>query len=119
MIEGVIAARKIYLYRGICDMRRSFDRLARMVDEQLQQDPLNGDVFVFINRDSSRVKALYWDKDGYVLWYKRLEQGQFMIPGGEGIEIDRASWMHMLEGIEVKIIKRRPRYRVSGDKKVK
>jgi len=105
-----LAARRIYLYRGICDMRRSFDRLARMVEEQLQQEPLSGDVFVFINRNSSRIKALYWDKDGYVLWYKRLEQGQFMIPGGEGIEIDRTAWMHMLEGIDVKIIRRRQRY---------
>jgi len=117
MIEGVIATRKIYLYRGICDMRRSFDRLARMVDEQLQQDPLNGDVFVFINRDSSRVKALYWDKDGYVLWYKRLEQGQFMIPGGESIEIDQTAWMHMLEGIEVMVVKRQSRYRVPDGKR--
>jgi len=66
-----------------------------------------------------RVKALYWDKDGYVLWYKRLEQGQFIIPGGEGIEIDRTEWMHMLEGMDVKIMKRQPRYRVSDGKKIK
>jgi transposase len=98
-------------------MRRNFDRLARMVDEQLQSNPLSGDVFVFINRAMSRLKALYWDTDGYVLWYKRLEQGQFMIPGGEGIEIDRTAWMHMLEGVEVKIIKRQRRYVVNDRKK--
>jgi transposase len=117
MIEGVIAVRRIFLYRGICDMRRSFDRLARMVDEQLQHDPLSGDVYVFINRDSRRLKALYWDQDGYVLWYKRLEQGQFIIPGGDGIEIDRTAWVHMLEGIDVQVTRRQPRY--GRDKKLK
>ena len=97
-------------------MRRSFDRLAQMVDEQLQQEPLSGDVYVFINRDSSRLKALYWDRDGYVLWYKRLEEGRFMIPGGAGIEIDWAGWVHMLEGMEVKILRRQPRYRREKEK---
>lgn len=119
MIDSVIAARRIYLYRGICDMRRSFDRLARMVDEQLQQEPLSGDVFVFLNRDSSRLKALYWDRDGYVLWYKRLEQGQFMMPGGEGVEIDRAAWVHMLEGMDVQVVNHRPRYNIPDGKKIK
>jgi transposase len=110
MIEGIIASRRIYLYRGICDMRRSFDRLARMVDEQLERDPLSGDVYIFINRDASRLKALYWDRDGYALWYKRLEQGQFKIPGGESLEIDRTAWVHMIEGVEVKVLKRHKRY---------
>lgn len=110
MIEGVIAVKRIYLYRGICDMRRSFDRLAVMVQERFERDPLSGDVFVFLSRNASRLKALYWDRDGYVLWYKRLERGQFVVPGGEGIQIDRAAWVHMLEGIDVKVVKRHPRY---------
>ena len=119
MIEGVKESRRIYVYRGICDMRRSFDRLARMVDEQIQSDPLSGDVFVFINRGSSRLKALYWDRDGYVLWYKRLEQGQFTLPGGEGIEIDRTAWVHMLEGIEAKIDRRQARQVIPDGRKSK
>jgi transposase len=101
---------RIFLYRGICDMRRSFDRLAGMVEDRLERDPLSGDVFVFINRDASRLKALYWDRDGYALWYKRLEEGRFMIPGGEGMEIDRTAWVHMLEGMDVKVLRRQPRY---------
>jgi transposase len=97
-------------------MRRSFDRLARMVAEQIQENPLSGDIFVFINRSSSRLKALYWDSDGYVLWYKRLEQGQFPIPGGEKIELNRAEWITMLEGLEIKVMNRQRRYSLARKK---
>lgn len=110
MIEGVISRRGIYVYRGICDMRGSFDRLSRIVDEQMGRNPLSGEIFVFINRNANRLKALYWDKDGYALWYKRLEQGQFRIPGGEGIQIDRREWVNMLDGVETKVINRQKRY---------
>jgi transposase len=115
----IFESRRIYVYRGVCDMRRSFDRLAEMVTGQIERDPLSGDVYVFVNRDTSRLKALYWDKDGYVLWYKRLEEGQFKLPGGEGIEIDRTAWVHMLEGIEAKVVKRQRRYRFVDGKKIK
>jgi transposase len=89
MITAPATARRIYVYRGICDMRRSFDRLAWMIREHMNGNPLSGDVFLFFNRASDKVKALYWDRNGFVLCYKRLETGHFVMPGGESLEIDR------------------------------
>ena len=79
-------------------MRRSFDRLALMVEEQIKKDPLSGDVYVFINRSSDRMKALYWDRNGYVLWYKRLEEGSFELPGGGSLAISQKRWQGMIAG---------------------
>jgi len=102
---------RIYVYRGACDLRRSFDRLALMVSEELKEDPLTGDWFVFLSADRRKLKVLYWDNDGYALWYKRLEAGRFVIPADNTGCLDRASWAHLLEGIEARVIKRQPRYR--------
>ena len=112
---GAINAR-IYLYRGACDLRRSFDRLALMVIEEFKEDPLKGDWFVFLSADKRKLKVLYWDNDGYALWYKRLEKGRFVMPADDGPYLDRASWAHLLEGIQVRVIKRQPRYRLENMK---
>jgi len=110
---------RIFMYRGICDMRRSFDRLARMVEEELEQNPLSGDVFVFLNREQTKLKCLYWERGGYVIWYKRLEAGKFVSPQAVGIELDRLEWTHLLEGIEARIIKKQPRHTIPDEKKFK
>ena len=75
---GLTAATRIYLYRGVCDMRKSFDGLCGIVRSDLGADPLSGSLFVFVNRRRSMVKLLYWDRDGLALWYKRPERGCFM-----------------------------------------
>jgi len=103
--------RRIYLYRQGCDLRKSFDRLAGLVQEQMGKDPLSGDLFVFINRRRNMLKALYWDRDGYALWQKRLERGRFPLPGGSATELQRLELVHVLEGVRVNGIERLPRYR--------
>ena len=112
MMTAVMASKtRIFVYRGVCDLRRSFDRLALMVQEELNEDPLGGDWFLFLSADKRKIKALYWDTDGYVLWYKRLERGRFELPAGDEAVIDRMSLMHLLEGVKAEIVSRQPRFR--------
>lgn len=106
----IIPRQRIFLYRQACDLRRSFDRLAYMVREELSQEPISGDLFVFINRRRNMLKALYWDKDGYALWQKRLERGCFALPEISGNEMESLDWVHMLEGVRVSGMKRLRRY---------
>lgn len=93
-------------------MRRSFDGLARMVEEFLGDDPLSGHLFVFRNRRGDRLKILYWDRDGYVLVYKRLEAGTFRFPESDGrsVRVTAAQLAMILEGVELQDIKKRRRY---------
>jgi transposase len=94
------------------DMRRSFDGLSRMAEEVIREDPFSGHLFVFRSRRSDRVKILYWDRDGYAIWYKRLEEGTFRFP--EGIsgkaEIERSDLLLLLDGIDLSDAKRRKRF---------
>jgi transposase len=74
------ASTRIFVYTGVTDMRRSFDRLAQMVEEHLEQDPESGYLYLFFNRRRDCVKMLLWEGDGFVIWYKRLEAGTFAVP---------------------------------------
>jgi transposase len=74
------ASIRIFVYTGVTDMRRSFDRLAQMVEEHLAQDPESGHLYLFFNRRRDSVKMLLWEGDGFVIWYKRLEAGTFALP---------------------------------------
>jgi transposase len=78
---------RIWLATQPVDMRRSFDALAEQVRTILADDPMSGHLFVFRNRTSQRVKILWWDSDGYVLYYKRLERGTFQFPAASGKSI--------------------------------
>jgi transposase len=70
----------MYLAVGRIDLRGSFGRLASVVRQVLQQDPMSGAVFLFVNRAGNRIKVLWWDRNGYVILYKRLSRGSFFLP---------------------------------------
>lgn len=110
---------RVYLCTLPTDMRKSFDSLSGLVQEHLGQDPLAGDLFVFRSKRGDRLKLLYWDNDGFAIWYKRLEEGTFLFPtadgqrakvGAHGLAIRPAELAMLLDGIEVANIKRRKRY---------
>jgi transposase len=91
-----------------------FDRLAERVQSVIGEDPLSGHLFIFRSRNGSRLKILTWDRDGYVLWYKRLERGVFklprMAPGSRSIELRASELAMLLDGIDMARLKRVPRY---------
>ena len=103
---------RIFLCLTPVDMRRSFDGLASMAEQVVCQDPLSGHLFVFRGRRGDRVKILYWDRDGYALWYKRLELGvfRFVDAGAPSKEITAAELSLILEGIDVRSVRRQKRF---------
>ena len=76
-----LVAARYYLYREPTDIRRSFDGLCGLVTGRLGQNPMSGDVFIFINKPRNRMKLCKWEPGGFVLFYKRLERGTFELPG--------------------------------------
>jgi len=85
-----------------------------MTEHIIRCNPFSGHLFVFCNRRSDRVKILYWDRDGWAIWYKRLEAGTFQFPFSETGRKEVAVWelAVLLEGIDLKKGKRRKRYRL-------
>jgi transposase len=106
---------RVFVRTQPTDMRRSFDRLAWTVQELLHQDPFSGHLFVFVNRSGDRMKILFWDRSGYALFYKRLEQGVFHLPAeaSECLEIDVSRLMLILEGLDLSGARQHTRYRLA------
>ena len=117
---SVTPAVRVLLCTLPTDMRRSFDTLAGVVRQHLGGDPLSGTLFVFRSRGGDQVKVLYWDRDGYALWYKRLEKGTFRFPdpaspapGGAGaasVEVSAADLLMLLEGVDLASVRRSERF---------
>jgi transposase len=105
---------RIWVAAEPADMRSGFDRLAERVRAVIGEDPLSGHLFVFRSRRGDRLKILVWDRDGFVLWYKRLESGVFKLPkveaGARSVELRASELAMVLDGIDVSRLKRVARY---------
>jgi transposase len=117
-------ASRIWLATEATDMRCGFDRLAERVRAVLGQDPLSGHLFVFRSRRGDRLKILLWDRDGFLLWYKRLEGSVFKLPrvqeGTRSLELRASELAMVLDGIDVSKLKRVARYtRINQENKEK
>jgi transposase len=113
---GLSSAVRVYLATEPADMRKSFDGLAALAQGVLKLDPLSGHLFVFANRRRDRLKILYWDRDGFAVWAKRLERGTFRIPAATDgrVEMTAADLAAMLAGIDLGTARRRVRYARPG-----
>jgi transposase len=109
---------RIFVCTSPIKMNFSFDRLMGVAQETFDQDPLSGHLFLFFNRQRNRIKILFWDVDGFCIWYKRLEAGTFQLPvpteGEPGVELDCVQLNRLLGGLDLKNGRRRKRYRRVG-----
>ena len=107
-------AYRYYLYLKIADMRKNFDGLCGIVRGEYPNDPLSGDVFIFINRRPNQIKLLHWQGDGFAIYYKRLEKGTYEIPvielGTPLVKLKAQELLLIIEGISLLSVKRRQRY---------
>jgi transposase len=114
---------RVFAKSGPTDMRRSFEGLVGLVENELHQQVESGDLFLFFNRRRDRVKVLWFAGDSLVIWYRRLESGTFEVPkaantvqnGGSvspgGFEMRLSDLTLILEGIDLASVRRRPRWR--------
>ena len=94
---------KVYLAIGNTDMRKAINGLSILVQESMELDPFSGHLFVFCNRKRNIIKILYWDRNGFCLWSKRLEKHFFRWPESseEVMKIDQRELMWLVDGLEI------------------
>lgn len=96
---------RIFLCKDPVNMRKSFEGLGAIIEQLFPGELLSGALFVFLNRQKSCLKALFWDRDGFAIWYKRLEKGSFNYRS-QGNVLDRREFLMLLEGITPQKIRR-------------
>ena len=115
---SIAADTRIVVAAGATDMRKGFDGLQGIVSGVLEQDPLSGHLFLFINRRRDKLKILYWDGDGLAIWYRRLEQGTFQMPtiadDQKSAEIRSDELTMLLRGVDLNSIRRRKRFSIAS-----
>lgn len=113
------SSNRFHLYSQPTDMRKSFDGLSGLIQNNLDRNPCNGDVFIFINRTRNKIKLLHWQGVSFTLYYKRLEEGTFELPGyGKNtgsITLSYAQIVMLVDGLSIKNIQKRKRYSLSGE----
>ena len=113
------SAGKIYLAAEPTDMRRGFDGLSAMVTSR-GQDVYSGHLFAFISKRRDRVKILYWDRGGFVLWYKRLERGRFRLPliapDAKTVQLDAGQIAMLVDGVDLRHVRRNQAWRPPSKK---
>ncbi len=109
---------RIFLCTTPTNKHCSFDRLMGRAQEIFEQDPCSGHLFLFLNRSRDRIKILFWDRDGFCIFYKRLERGTFQLltttNDDEGIELDYSQLVRLLGGLDLRTGRRRKRYHRAG-----
>jgi transposase len=114
-----LGANRYFLYREPTDIRRSFDGLCGLVTDRLGQNPMSGDVFIFINKPRNRMKLIKWEPGGFVLFYKRLERGTFELPDSVNAissqQIGYGQLTMMVTGISMRYAKKRHRFLSQND----
>lgn len=102
---------KVYLAGGSTDMRKSINGLSLLVEGAMGHDPLSGSLFVFCNRKKTILKLLYWDRNGFCLWQKRLEKDRFKWPdkGSKTMTITTRELMWLIDGLDIIPLMNRPR----------
>lgn len=111
MIAGPVS---VFLALGPVDLRGAFDQLAAVTRKVLSLDPASGALFLFVNRRRNRLKALWWDRNGYTILYKRLAKGTFPLPTAEQadgvcLEISSEDFARLLSGLPIGEGETRPR----------
>jgi transposase len=108
------ASVRIFIATERIDMRKSFNGLAGIVRDYLEIEPTSGHLFVFVGKQADKIKILWWDRDGWALFYKRLEQGRFRLPADtpskKEVEISSIDLGLILEGIDLQGAKRQKRW---------
>lgn len=103
-----------FLYSGHTDMRKGFDSLCGIISSQMNENALNGAVFIFFNKKHNQVKLLLWEGDGFAMYYKRLEQGTYEVPAADNnnttLSISSQQLQLILQGISLRSVRRRKRY---------
>ncbi len=110
--------RSYHLYRKETDMRKGFDSLCGIIQNELGRTVMNGDAFIFINRTRTHLKLLVWEQDGFTIVYRRLEKGTFEVPAfnldQDALSITAAQLHCILKGIQLSSVKYRKRYQQNG-----
>ena len=108
MIRPASSVKAVYLHRKPVDMRKQMDGLSAIVQHDMGEDPLSGTLFVFINKARDKIKILTWEKNGFIVWYKRVEQEKFAWPkikDGEAVTLTGDELNFLLDGYDIWALK--------------